>query len=97
MNDNAMTGPLPAGCGSWVKLYLLDCFNNQFTGTLPPSIGNWTEISELALGWIELDAIKTNNFSGTLPDSIGSWKKITVRKLWRRNMINQYLCRPTDK
>ncbi|KAG1366246.1 Protein NSP-INTERACTING KINASE 3 [Cocos nucifera] len=59
LQNNAISGPIPADIGKLEKLQTLDLSNNQFNGGIPSSLGDLKNLNYLDLSY--------NNLSGSLP------------------------------
>lgn len=47
LQNNAISGPIPAEIGKLEKLQMLDLSNNQFRGTIPSSLGDLKNLNYL--------------------------------------------------
>lgn len=47
LQNNAISGPIPAEIGKLEKLQTLDLSNNQFGGTIPSSLGDLKNLNYL--------------------------------------------------
>nr|DAD27291.1 TPA_asm: hypothetical protein HUJ06_028759 [Nelumbo nucifera] len=72
LDQNYLTGSLPAFLGNLSKLQYLQVGINALSGTIPPEIGNLKELVSLAIG--------SNNFSGAFPPQIGNLVKL--KEIW---------------
>ena len=88
INDNGLSGTLPAELGSLTNLQWLDLSANALSGELPSSLGNLTNLRLLWLGanqfsgsfpsWLvnltnlQQLQLATNQFSGSLPSWLGT-------------------------
>ncbi|KAF9587454.1 hypothetical protein IFM89_002635 [Coptis chinensis] len=64
LDQNFLTGPLPAFLGNLSALQTLSVGINALSGTIPPQLGGLRNLRLLAFG--------SNNFSGSLPPELGS-------------------------
>ncbi|XP_061992559.1 probable LRR receptor-like serine/threonine-protein kinase At1g53430 isoform X8 [Rosa rugosa] len=79
LNNNQLTGPIPASLGKLSLLFRLDLSNNQLTGSIPASLGNM-KFQALSEGWsldrrvgieFTLD-LSGNQLSGSIPATLGN-------------------------
>ncbi len=94
MNQNNLTGPIPAEIGDLTGLTMLNLNRNQLAGTIPVAIGNLIKLSYCVLGenqltgsippelfnMVNLDQLYLNNnhLSGTIPPEIGNLTHVAV-------------------
>ncbi|XP_021800205.1 probable leucine-rich repeat receptor-like protein kinase At5g63930 [Prunus avium] len=64
LSDNNLSGEMPVGITSLIKLGTLNLSMNHLTGNIPADIGN--------LGWIESLDLSMNKLSGSIPQSMVS-------------------------
>ncbi len=64
LNDNQLSGNLPAELGSLSNLRQIRLYNNNLTGNIPPQLGNLTYLIDLRLQF--------NQLTGTIPDELGN-------------------------
>ena len=99
LDNNGLSGTLPAELGNLTALTLLDLKDNHLSGGLPPEIGNLTALEELYLSNNQLDgalppeignlahlqalSLDNNQISGPLPPTIGSLT--ALRRLYLQN------------
>jgi len=69
LNNNQLTGSIPAGIGNLTQLTILNLSGNQLTGAVPAEIGNLTQVTNLTFG--------ENQLTGSLPEEIGSLTQLT--------------------
>ena len=72
LNNNNLTGPLPATIGDAVNLVYLDLSQNDLQGDIPSELGNCIHLEHLFLG--------DNYFGGLLPD-LGNLKDLAQLEL----------------
>ena len=70
LQNNALSGEIPAELGSLTNLEQLQLDGNQLTGTIPSELARLTSLEILALGGNEL--------TGTIPTWLGSLTKLEV-------------------
>ena len=63
LNNNQLTGPIPAELGSLVNLRSLYLNDNHLAGAIPPQLGGLAN-----LGWLELS---NNELAGAVPAELG--------------------------
>ncbi|KAJ1276042.1 hypothetical protein BS78_05G183800 [Paspalum vaginatum] len=101
INDNTISGSIPADIGNLVNLQSLDFSKNSFTGSLPPSMGRLTNMNlfyvfdnkmsgslPLIVGNLtELIALDLtgNSFSGRIPNTLGNLRKLILLDLSTNN------------
>jgi Leucine-rich repeat (LRR) protein len=68
LNENNLSGTIPADIGNLSKLQGLYMHNNQLTGSIPPEIENLSNLLSLELG--------SNQLTGDIPHEIGNLSKI---------------------
>jgi Leucine-rich repeat (LRR) protein len=73
LNQNQISGTLPASLGNLSRLLYMDLSNNQLSGPLLPWIGDL-----LRLEWLFLSG---NNLNGTIPSSVGNLLNLTALDL----------------
>lgn len=49
LQNNAISGPIPAAIGKLEKLHTLDLSNNTFSGEMPTSLGNLKNLNYLCV------------------------------------------------
>ena len=64
LDENALSGSLPASLGNLTHLQELDLSDNELSGVLPASLGNLTNLQRLSFF--------RNQFSGSLPAWLGN-------------------------
>lgn len=64
LQNNALTGTIPASLANLTGLRLLDLQDNGLTGSIPESLGSLTNLEKLDL--------QDNQLSGSIPDRLGS-------------------------
>jgi len=73
LDDNALSGTVPAELGSLPELKRLDLPDNRLTGPIPVDLGNLTNLTNL-----ELD---DNELTGPIPPELGKLTKLTNLEL----------------
>jgi len=73
LQENNLTGSLPAELGNFSSLQLMSLFLNQLNGSLPPELGNLSNLSELYLDY--------NNLSGNIPSEWGNLVSLQLLRL----------------
>ncbi|KAG5100136.1 hypothetical protein JHK82_045188 [Glycine max] len=73
LDNNDLTGTIPAELESCRKLALLNLAQNHLTGVLPPLLGNLTNLQVLRL--------QMNELNGTIPIEIGQLHKLSILNL----------------
>ena len=68
LDNNLLTGTIPASISSRTKLHHLFLNNNQLTGSIPSDIGNLT--------LLEIFSVSSNQLSGSIPSSMGALTKL---------------------
>jgi hypothetical protein len=61
LNNNNLTGQLPASWSRFCLLSTIDLYHNHLSGPLPAFGANFTTLIEITLS--------SNNFSGSLPET----------------------------
>jgi len=79
LQDNILSGSIPASIGNLTALLALNLSNNNLTGTIPGSIGSLNNLQVLKLRY--------NQITGPLPPSIGNLKNL-LYLLLDNNKIN---------
>ncbi|KAL3654034.1 Protein NSP-INTERACTING KINASE 3 [Castilleja foliolosa] len=70
LQNNEITGSIPAVIGKLEKLETLDLSNNQLTGEIPISVGDLKNLNYLRLN--------NNSLSGTIPESLSNVQSLTL-------------------
>ncbi|KAK8470232.1 hypothetical protein PHAVU_004G084688 [Phaseolus vulgaris] len=78
LDNNILTGSIPAELGSCRSLALLNLAQNQLSGGLPQQLGNLTKLQGLQLQF--------NNLNGTIPTQIGQLPKLLTLNLSRNSL-----------
>ncbi|KAG2629103.1 hypothetical protein PVAP13_3KG411707 [Panicum virgatum] len=73
LQDNKITGPIPASIGKLHNLYAMDLSKNWFHGNIPASFGNLGRLSELYL--------QENHLSGAIPADLAGCKNLLALNL----------------
>ena len=68
LNNNGLTGTLPADIGNFSQISYLQIDNNSISGNLPEEIGNLTTLTILFMD--------DNNFTGSIPDSYSNLTRL---------------------
>ena len=75
LDNNELTGPIPAELGALTNLVSLDVRSNQLTGTIPGGLGELTNLEWLVL--------HNNQLTGPIPAELGSLSRL--EQLWLSN------------
>ena len=102
LEQNNLTGPIPAELGNLAKLVLLRLGGNTFEGGIPPELGNLTGLTELGLwqcnltgtvpsqlgGMASLQRLELggNALEGEVPSELGDLTRLTKINLWGNNL-----------
>nr|XP_019706721.1 receptor protein-tyrosine kinase CEPR1 [Elaeis guineensis] len=78
LQQNSLSGSIPAGIWNLKSLSVLDIRNNRFSGEIPESIRELTEMITLALS--------ENSLSGSIPNGIWNLKKLRILYLYANNL-----------
>ncbi|KAK6160208.1 hypothetical protein DH2020_003589 [Rehmannia glutinosa] len=70
LQNNEITGPIPAVIGKLEKLQTLDLSNNKLTGEIPSSLGDLKNLNYLRLN--------NNSLTGSIPDSLSNVQGLTL-------------------
>lgn len=73
LQNNNLTGTLPAEFGSFSGMTYIDLSSNKLEGSIPESIGQCTELRELYFG--------NNKLTGNIPTSLSQCSKLRVLSL----------------
>ena len=73
LNENNLTGAIPAELGNLTDLRELRMWFNDLTGQLPPELGNLADLVVLNLG--------TNDLTGPIPPELGNLADLVVLSL----------------
>ncbi len=73
LDDNNLSGALPAELGNLANLETLSLSVNELTGTIPGELGNLTNLNELLLD--------NNNLSSTIPSQLGQLTNLEILDL----------------
>ncbi|XP_061370002.1 LRR receptor-like serine/threonine-protein kinase RGI1 [Gastrolobium bilobum] len=102
LENNYLTGSIPAGLGSCRKLALLNLAQNQLSGELPPQLGNLINLQVLKLQMNKLNGtipfqiaqlhqlstlnLSCNSLSGSIPSEMSSLSKLNFLHLQQNNL-----------
>ena len=64
LNDNQLSGTIPAELGHLTNLNVLHLNDNQLSGTIPPELGDFSSLTQLSL--------RNNRLSGAIPASLSN-------------------------
>ena len=64
LNQNQLSGGLPANLAGLTKLFELELSDNDLTGEIPPELGRLPDLRYLGLA--------TNRLSGVIPPELGN-------------------------
>ncbi|KAL6272651.1 hypothetical protein ACE6H2_023343 [Prunus campanulata] len=78
LSDNNLSGEMPVGITSLIKLGTLNLSMNHLTGNIPPNIGN--------LGLVETLDLSLNKLSGSIPQSMVSLTFLNHLNLSHNNL-----------
>jgi receptor kinase-like protein len=103
INDNTISGSIPAGISNLINLQSLDLSWNSFTGSIPSSLGRLENMDQfhvidnnlsgsvpLTLGNLtELIDLEldSNSFSGRIPSTFGNLRKLEALSLSNNNFL----------
>ncbi|CAL4984003.1 unnamed protein product [Urochloa decumbens] len=104
INDNTISGSIPADISNLLNLEYLDLSKNSFTGSLPSSLGRLKNMNlfyvfgnemsgpvPLTIGNLtELNDIElgTNSFGGRIPRTLGNLRKLEFLSLSSNNLVD---------
>ena len=78
LNDNLLTGTIPAQVGNLSKLQRLNLTRNQLTGAIPSELRNLSSLEILALGG--------NQLTGTIPTWLSTLSSLQELYLWENEL-----------
>lgn len=78
LNENNLTGELPAALGGLTELQRLFLPTNQLTGAIPPELGNLINLEDLML--------YNNQLSGSIPPELGNLTKLSFLELFSNQL-----------
>ena len=70
LNDNSLSGSIPAELGNLTNLTSLYLNINSLTGSIPPELGNLTNLTFFSLA--------NNSLSGSIPAELGNLTNLTI-------------------
>ena len=73
LDDNQLTGAIPAELGELASLSRLELFSNQLTGPIPSELGNLSSLSNLSL--------HNNKLTGPIPPELGNLSSLPTLRL----------------
>ncbi|CAL5441468.1 unnamed protein product [Camellia sinensis] len=74
LQNNAISGPIPAAIGKLEKLQTLYLSSNKFNGEIPSSLGDLKNLNYLKLN--------NNSLTGSIPDTLSKVEGLTLVWLW---------------
>ncbi len=78
LDDNNLTGTLPAGLGSLAELRRLVLDGNSLTGRIPPDLGN--------LGRLTILNLRGNSLAGSIPAQLGALASLDTLDLFGNDL-----------
>jgi Leucine-rich repeat (LRR) protein len=78
LNDNHLTGRIPASLGNLIELQELYLSINHLTGSIPASMGNLKKLEDFYLS--------INHLSGSIPASLGNLSQLQVFNVSYNNL-----------
>ena len=81
LNDNRLSGEIPAALGNLTSLDSLDLCGNQLSGEIPAALGNLTNLLSLSL--------YENQFTGEIPAALGNLTRVAVLQLWNNRLSGE--------
>ena len=79
LEQNNLTGTLPAELGNLSNLRVLVIYSNTLTGSIPAELSN--------LSNLEILNINTNTLTGSIPTELGNLSKLTSLVLNRKSVV----------
>ena len=73
LEENQLSGPIPAALGNLNNLTQLILYSNQLSGPIPAELGNLNNLTQLILAG--------NQLSGTIPSELGNLSNLTLLHL----------------
>ncbi len=73
LNDNGLSGQIPAELGNLTQLQQLTFYNNQLSGAIPAELGNLTQLQQLTF--------YNNQLSGAIPAELGNLTQLQQLRL----------------
>ena len=81
LDDNRLSGAIPAALGNLTNLQNLDLCGNQLGGAIPAALGNLTNLLTLSL--------YDNQLSGTIPAALGNLANLAILHLWNNQLSGE--------
>ena len=81
LNDNGLTGPIPAMLGDLARLEHMDLGRNELVGPIPNELGNLVNLENLTLG--------SNELTGPIPEELGNLVNIESLNLRSNELTGQ--------
>ena len=81
VNNNNLSGPIPAELGSLSSLKGLSLQRNDLSGPIPPELGSLSSLKVLSLN--------DNNLSGPIPPELGNLDSVTSLSLSDNDLLGQ--------
>lgn len=78
LNNNGLTGEIPAEIGKLTGLTSIELNNNRLSGPIPTEIGQLTELKTLRMGG--------NQLTGNIPVQLGQLTKLSELSLWNNQL-----------
>ncbi|KAK2984118.1 hypothetical protein RJ640_025445 [Escallonia rubra] len=103
LDNNPITGSIPAGIGKLVNLEYLAMWNTQLNGTIPTGIGKLSKLKDLILSHSQLSGVipstignlssliklflDGNSFHGNIPSTLGKCTNLLLLNLSQNSLI----------